>query len=262
MTYLSFKIKKSIFDIILSILFLGAFFLPNEFSCQYFDYFNINVLLGEFCSTTYTHLFIKYYFFGFLIGFALFYDYDITQDNSLQNSDIYLPFHYLKDLIGLLFKISTWVHVLITTITIVIQVLLSISFFFYTKKNFKKNFKNIKLSRFDNYLILNEKTYFSLAFGIFITNLYTYRNEPKLVSFGNNIFIMFFHRNGYAFYALIEIMISLMYSALELNFSMSSSNLSYISFGIILIITVMSLINNILYFIPIKSLVNKFLRSK
>ena len=262
LTYLSFKIKKSIFDIILSILFLVAFLLPNELSCEYFEYFNINTLLGEFCSTTYTHLFIKYYFFGFLIGFALFYDYDITQDNSLQNSDIYLPFHYLKDLIGLLFKSSTWVNILIIIITIVIQVLLCNTFYFYTKNDFKNNFKNIQLTGFDNYLFLNEKTYFSLAFGIFITNLYTYRNEPKLVKFGNNIFIIFFHRNGYAFYALIEIMTNMVYSILEINYSMTNYNLLNITFGFIFQTTLFCLIYNVLIFIPIKSLVNKCLSAK
>ena len=188
LTFLCFKIKKSLFDIIISLIFLVGFFLPNEFSCEYFDYFNINVILGENCSTTYTHLFIKYYFFGFLIGFALFYDQDLTQDNSLQNSQIYLPFHYLKDLIGLLFKSSNWVHLLITIITILIQALLSMTFYFFIKNDFKANHKNVQLSGFDNYLILNEKTYFSLAIGIFITHLYTYRNEQKLVQFGNNIF--------------------------------------------------------------------------
>ena len=262
LTFLCFKIKKSLFDIIISLIFLVGFFLPNEFSCEYFDYFNINVILGENCSTTYTHLFIKYYFFGFLIGFALFYDQDLTQDNSLQNSQIYLPFHYLKDLIGLLFKSSNWVHLLITIITILIQALLSMTFYFFIKNDFKANHKNVQLSGFDNYLILNEKTYFSLAIGIFITHLYTYRNEQKLVQFGNNIFFIFFHRNGYAFYTVIEVMVNIIYCALGLNYSMTSSNLSYISYGMIFHITVMSLSNNILFYIPIKSLINKCLRSK
>ena len=262
LTFLSFKIKKSIFDIIISLIFLVGFFLPNEFTCEYFDYFNINVILGENCSTTYTHLFIKFYFFGFLIGFALFYDQDLTRDNSLQNSEIYLPFHYLKDLIGLLFKSATWVHILITIITIAIQALLSMTFYFFVKSDFKTNYKNVQLSGFDNYLILNEKTYFSLAIGIFITHLYTYRNEQKLVQFGNNLFFIFFHRNGYAFYAVIEIMVNLMYSALGLNFSLTSSNLTYISFGMIFHITIMSFSHNILFYITIKSLINKFIHSK
>ena len=87
-TFLSFKIKNKIFDMAFSILFVIYFFLPNELFCNSLEYFNVNIILGESCSTTYTHLFINYYIYGFLIGFALFYNNDITNENSLQNSNI------------------------------------------------------------------------------------------------------------------------------------------------------------------------------
>ena len=262
LTYISFKIKKKIFDIIISIIFLIGFFLPHEISCDYLDYFNINVLTGELCSITYTHFFIKYYFFGFLIGIALFYDNDITQDNSLQNSNVYLPFVYLKDLIGLLFKSAAWVHILIIVITVSIHILLSLSFSMYLKSNYEDNFNKVELSGFDKYLYLNEKTFFSLSIGIFLAHLYTYKTESKLKNFGNNIFVIFFNRIGYVFYSIFEMMINLIYSSLGLNYSITNYNLSNITFGTIFHITVWSMFLMVIYYIPIKLLVNKLLRFK
>ena len=262
LTYISFKIKKKIFDIIISIIFLICFFLPHEISCDYLDYFNINMLSGELCSITYTHFFIKYYFFGFLIGIALFYDNDITQDNSLQNSNVYLPFVYLKDLIGLLFKSAAWIHVLIIVITVSIHILLSLSFSMHLKSNYEDNFNKVVLSGFDKYLYLNEKTFFSLSIGIFLAHLYTYKTESKLKNFGNNIFVIFFNRIGYVFYSIFEMMINLIYSSLGLNYSITNYNLSNITFGTIFHITVWSMFLMVIYYIPIKLLVNKLLRFK
>ena len=80
-------------------------------------------MLGEICSISKTHLFINYYLLGFLIGFALFYNNDITNENSLQNSNIYKPFYYLKDMIGLIFKSPNWLHLLIIIISFFITIL-------------------------------------------------------------------------------------------------------------------------------------------
>ena len=186
--------------------------MPHSFSCKSYledhNYFNIEFLFGETCSITFTHLFINYYFLGFLIGFALFYNNDITNENSLNNSTIYKPFNYLKDLIGLMFKSPNWVNILIIVLTVGIQLLLCISFIIYTNANL--NYDELKnLNGFDHYLYLNERTFFGFTFAIFITLLYTYKNESKLKEFGKNIFVIIFNRIGYGFYAIIEVFVDI-----------------------------------------------------
>ena len=233
LTYISFKIKHKIFDIVISILFVINLFLPNELFCNSLEYFNINVILGETYSVTYTHIFINYYLFGFLIGFSLFYNNDLTAENSLQITNMHKPFYYLKTISGLIFKSSNLVHILIIFVTISIQILLCCTFYFYVNNEFQSKYKGVNLETFDHFLYLNEKTIFAIAFGIFLTNLYTYKTGSGLKQFGNNIIIIFFHRIGYDFYALIEIVIFMMYSSFGLNYSMSTSNLSFITFGII-----------------------------
>ena len=262
LTYLSFKIKNKIFDIAISILFLINFLLPNELYCDYLEYFNVGIILGETCSTTCTHLFIKYYSFGYLIGFALFYNNDITVENSLQISDVYKPFYYLKSISGWIFKSPNWIHILIIIITIGIQVILSCTFFIFVENDFQNKYKTVELSGFDNFIYLNEKSIYAIAFGVFLMNLYTYKTESGLKQFGNNIIIIFFHRISYDFYALTEIIIFIMYTLFGLNYSMSSSNLSFITFGIIFYIMVFGTINNLLLFIPLKYLLDRFLHPK
>ena len=263
-TYISSKLKKPLFDYIISIVFLIIYFLPNNLSCESYltnhNYFNINLLFGETCSLKYTHLFIKYYFFGFLIGFGLFYNNDITKENSLQISDTYKPFNYLVGFVGFFFKSSVWMSVLIILLTLGIQVLLCASFLIYSKNGVTYDkLVGINLNGFDNFLYLNEKTIYTIAFVIFITHLYTYKNESKLKEFGNNIIIITFNRLGYGFYGLTEILINMIYSSFELNYSITAQNLLFIAYGIIFFLILSNLFLFVMNELPIKMLIKNYL---
>ena len=255
-TYIAFKVKNKIFDIIISILFLINYVLPNGIYCKSPEYFNLNIILGEICSTTKTHLFINYYLLGFLIGFALFYNNDITTDNSLQNTNMYKPFYFLKDAIGFFFKLSNWVHILIVVIVLIIFVLLSIYTFFYNKY-FSSESINREIDGFTRFIYLNDKSAFGISFTFFLIVLYTYKTAANIKEFGNNIFIIFFHRIGYDFYCCIEIMVYIVYSTIGLNYSLTGQNLAFTSIGIIFYIIISATVNNILLYIPIKHCLNK-----
>ena len=263
LTYIIFKLKSKIFDIIISIIFLTNFLLPNGISCNSFldehNYFNIKMLLGETCSLTYTHLFINYYFFGFLIGIAIFYNNDLTNPDSLQNSSIYKPFYYLKDLIGFLFRCATWIHILIILITVGVPFLLFFSFSIYT--NSIINYEDLPiLNTFDRFLYLNEKTIFAITFGFFLLHLYVYKYESKIKEFGNDIVVISFCRICYEFYSIIEIILNTMYSSFSLNFHPSSNNLFYFSYGIAFFIYMTSLILFVATQLPIKIITKEILK--
>ena len=67
--YFGFKLKNKIYDLIIFIILIINFIFPNDFICNYQSInnqtLNIKLLFGESCSTKITHLFLKYYFFGF-----------------------------------------------------------------------------------------------------------------------------------------------------------------------------------------------------
>ena len=127
---------------------------------------------------------------------ALFYNNDITHENSLQNSSIYKPFHFMQDIIGFIYLRSNLFNLFICAITIIVQIILSITFFFYTKSSIIDNLKN-RLNNFDNFLHLNEKIIFALMFGLMLITLYIFKNESVLKGLCNNIIIIFFHRIGF-----------------------------------------------------------------
>jgi hypothetical protein len=224
-------------------------------------YINIKLLLGETCSTHFPHLFINYYFLGFLIGLALFYNNDITHENSLQNSSIYKPFHFLQDIIGFIYLRSNKVNLLICILTIIVQVILSFSIFFYTEHSLIDH-RNKELYDIDNFIYLNEKSLFAIMFGLMLITLYTFKNESVLKGFCNNIFIVVLNRIGYGYYSLIEIIINQLYSFAELEIQLNPVNVIFILYGIIFFLVLNNLFLVIFYEIPAKILKKQILQLK
>jgi len=141
----------------------------------------------------------------------------------------------------------------------VIFLLISIYSFVYTSTADIVKFVDTNLNGFTNFLYLNDKSAFAVSFTFFLIVLYTYKTESNIKEFGNNIFIIYFHRIGYDFYCFIEIMIYLIYSILGLNYSLTGQNLSFITVGIIFYIMIYSTVSNLLVYIPVKLCLSTFL---
>ena len=125
--YFSFKIKNVIFDWIIFIINIGLYILPafnltkyniDDNSDEKYTLFHV---LGQNFSEKYTHYFINFYYFGFMLGVMLFYQNennyhklnikyeDISAINSMSNDSIssnsensyiyYMPFPFCKDII-------------------------------------------------------------------------------------------------------------------------------------------------------------------
>ena len=249
--YIGFKVKNKIFDFFIFIILLINFIFPNDILCKYQSItdktLNINLLFGETCSTQITHLFLKYYFLGFFIGLSIFYNNDITHENSLQNSSIYKPFHFLQDIIGYIYLRTFYTKLLIIILMIIIQLLLSVSFLLYTQANLQSILNNetsdqLKIMNiFDNSLYLNEKTCFAIVFGLMVTILYTFKNEAIIKAICNNIIVILFNRIGYGYYALIEIMINYIYCFIQLEVQLNATNILFLLYGIIFYIMFINL---------------------
>ena len=117
-----------------------------------------------------------------------------------------------------------------------------------------------ELNGFDKFIYLNEKTIYSLAFGFFVTHLYTYKEESKLKEFGNDIIIIMTNRIGYGFYAIMEVIINTMYSTFDLNYNISGQNLLFSSYSIIFFMLMTNLFLFLMYELPIKMLTKKVLQ--
>ena len=118
------------------------------------------------------------------------------------------------------------------------------------------------MNNFDNFLYLNEKTIFALMFGLMLITLYIFKNESILKGFCNNIVIIFFHRIGYGYFALIEFMMHIIYCYIELEIQLNYTNVIFISVGIIFYIGFLNFFLMLFYEIPAKYLCKQLLQLK
>ena len=264
LTYISYKVKNTKIDQIFIIIFLIYFFIPNNWLFHHPKYksFNISFLFGENYTTKYTHLFINYYFLGFLIGLSIFYSNDITHEKSLSNSPIHKPFYFLQDIIGYIYLRSFLLKTLILLLMAGVQIIIACSFYFYSGKDFNFDLKKKKMNAFDRFLLLNEKSIFALLFGLLITIFYTFKNELIIKGFCNNIIVVLFNRVGYGYYAFIEIMVNYMYCFIELEIQLNSTFILFMTFGIIFYILVLNIILVAFFEVPAKFLTKKMLQYK
>ena len=264
LTYFSFKIKRLIYDYLVIAIFCLNYVVSNNFSGESIKDYNINIhlLFGEISSTKFTHLFFNYYFLGFLLGLSIFYNNDITRQNSIQNSPIYKPFHFLQNIIRFFYLRSFMINLFIIIITIIIQLLLSVSFlYYYTKKDILNAIygNGETLTTFDNLLYLNEKNVFAFAFGLMIIIFYTFNESAVFKGFFDNIVFLLFNRSSFAYYSFIEITIYYIYCFVELEVQLNSANLLFITYGILFYILVANIVLIALFEIPSKVLIKKIL---
>ena len=267
LVYISFKLKKKIYDYTIMFLFLINYLASNGLT-YYFSSesekvqkFNINLLFGEFFSIKYTHLFINYYFFGFLIGLALFYNNYITHEKTIQNSRMHKPFPILKDIIGFIYLLSFKVNLLILIITIGIQIMLSVIFLICTKMEILERLK-FDVTTFDYILYIYEKIIFSFVFGLMIIVFYTFKNESVIKGFFNNMFLKLLNRISYGYYSILEFIINFIYFFTELEVQLNGINVTFTTLGIFFYVILINFVMIVLNEIPIKMLIKKLLHKE
>jgi hypothetical protein len=176
LTYLSYRIRKKIFDYFILIINIFLYILPifnwtkynfcgdeENKSCDKNEIYSLPYVLGQFFSEKYTHYFINFYYFGFIIGVMLFYYnenifYKLNYINLLNKSSSYssrssqdknfktksnmknnntpnnilniLPFSFCNDIIMFLSKIKFWKKRTLLLICFSFIILISNSFYF------------------------------------------------------------------------------------------------------------------------------------
>ena len=272
--YISYKLKNKKFDYTVIIIYIISFIIPNNISCVSSEdkILNINLLFGEFNSIKFTHLFINYYFLGFLIGLALFYNNVITEDNSFINSPIYKPFYFLEDIIEFIYLMSFNLKLIIIIISFLIQIILSVSFYIYAQNGLKNIIEYIqsedksnlyyKYNWFDNLIYLNEKKIFIIFFGLMLIILYTFKNESFIKGICYNMIIILFNRIGYGYYALLETTINNFYCFLQLEILLNTLNIFFITLGMIFQNFIYNIVIILLFEIPTKFITKNILQIK
>ena len=270
LTFISFKLKKILYDYFLLILqivniILSIYLLNDYFSIPNQDYFNVKILFGEYSTIRFTHLFINYYTIGFFVGLAIFYNNDLTHDNSMDKSSIYKPFSFCAKLIRFFYLKPIWFNVLLTILLLLIYILLFSSFWILVVSHSQANYFSrltFNINKTYNYLYLYEKSIFAVCSGFLIIISYSFKKDFSLNTIFNNRIFSLLNRVGYGYYAIIELIIYLLYCYGELEVQLNSLNIFYITCGVIFVLTGISIYNIILFEVPWRIICKKSLKLK
>ena len=278
--YLTLKIRKKLFDLIILILFIlnflfSMFFVPKEsdLASELNDnIYTIGYVLGQNYSEKFTHLFLNYYFFGFIIGIIYFYYYDTKSKNSFvnelhendeNNNNIYVPFFYSYKL-NIFFKnVKQKVKIIGIFICIFIIFINSLSFYFLQKLyGNDENSIKIKLNEEIKFVIKTEKNFFIFIF--FILNIFILHLKHTTIwdLFTKFYLIYPFERITFSFICLTEPIIYLCFCILVFILKVSYTNIFYISIAMFSTVTFFSLLFTLMFEFPLKMLIiNLFFRT-
>jgi hypothetical protein len=251
------------------------FFVPKEsdLASELNDnIYTIGYVLGQNYSEKFTHLFLNYYFFGFIIGIIYFYYYDTKSKNSFvnelhendeNNNNIYVPSFYSYKL-NIFFKnVKQKVKIIGIFICIFIIFINSLSFYFLQKLyGDDENSIKIKLNEEIKFVIKTEKNFFIFIF--FILNIFILHIKHTTIwdLFTKFYLIYPFERITFSFICLTEPIIYLCFCILVFILKVSYTNIFYISIAMFSTVTFFSLLFTLMFEFPLKMLIiNLFFRT-
>ena len=272
-TFLSYKLKNKIFDFSILIINAALYIFPaiekfnpyrgNIEKQQYF----LRFVLGQNYSEKFTHYFINFFYFGFLIGVMKFYHdeniYNIKKKKNIFN-DINLPFEFCKKIIIYLNSFRLCIKRSILWICIIVLLIISSSFSLSQGRYFSME-KQIKIKKIEGiikFLFFYEKNLSGIFFFIFLIMYIIYPKNSYLIRLASSNAFIILERISFAFYNCFCYLIYAQFCVFIISIQMSYSNLFFNSVGMFFIIFVFSLLNVALFELPIRQLIKNIMIRK
>ena len=256
--YLSILFKMQIFDYIIILLNFGAYFANFwiiEFKSNEEVYYSYQLVFDNFITTRYPHIVFNFFFLGALAGLICFYDKDISSSNSICNDNKKIPFkfcyHAIKFFDYLIEKgRKFWVFFLI-----LIQILISLSFYFLVKINGNTIF--IPFNNLQKFVLSYESGLFVFLFcNIIILIIFIRRqNEGKEKNYSS--FLIIIDRTSFSFYHTINLIMYTFYCFFDFQVKLNIQNLFIVAFAFFFIVFFANLIFTLAFVFPFKILNRK-----
>jgi hypothetical protein len=242
--FISFKFKSKIFDSIFSVLMIINLFsvqLTNSSFIPQNNPITIKLFEGQKYTEKQFHLFISFFFLGFLLGNIFFHFHDSVSQYSLSDHIDYIPFSFTRKMMIRINKINTLLNIIIIIICSIILLLISsIPYFF--KDHYGKGVKDFSGTDYNTLIEIiqiigfYEKSIFAIFFSILLVCLKILCENTFLTSLIHLTFFITFEKIRVSFLCSIEIMMIYCYSAFHFNYLISYNNLMFITFGLFLIL--------------------------
>ena len=267
-TFISYKLKNDIFDFSILIINIILFILPaignlNPMNIDINEQkYTLKYVLGQNYSEKYTHYFINFFYFGFLIGVMKFY-----HDDNLYNmkkkknffENIILPYQFCKKIITYLNSLHFYLKRAILLICIFILLIISMSFTLLEGKNFisreEKDIELVKITGIVKFLFSYEKNLCGIFFFIFLIMYIVYPKNSYIIKISSATMFLILERISFAFYISFCYLIYAQFCVFIISMQMSYSNLFFNTVGMFFIVFVFSLLSTALFELPIRMLV-------
>ena len=276
-TYFSYKLKSKIFDYIILGINIFLYILPlfdfNRHNVKKEDLlYTLRYVLGQNYSEKYTHYFINFFYFGFLIGVMKFYHDENIANRKKKKKDnlnqLDMPFEFCKNFISIISKLKFKFKRIIVLSSILFMFLISSSFYFMQLSTPKAD-NNILRYPMNNkiyFMFLYEKNLCAIFFFIFLTMYIVYPKYTSIIQLAERNGFIIIERISFCFYCSFCYLIYAQFCLFIIYLQISYMNLFLNTLGMFLIIFTFSLVNTTLIELPlrqmIKSYMNKDLENK
>jgi hypothetical protein len=276
-TYFSYTLRNKIYDYIILGINVLLFLLPildlnkhqeidqNALEEEKKRYYTLRYVLGQNYSEKYTHYFVNFFYFGYLIGVMKFYyDESISATNRKNHSHsqkINMPFEFCKKFITILSKLQLIFKRIILILSLLIIVLISSSFYFM---QLSVNQADNSVFRYEmtagiKFLFLYEKNLAAIFFFAFLTMFIVYPKSTSIIQLAERNGFIILERISFCFYCSFSYLIYAQFCVFIIYFQTSYMNLFLDTLGMFLITFTFSLFNTTLLELPLRQLIKSYM---
>ena len=270
-TYISYKLNNGIFDFIVLIINTILFILPafealNPFKGNISEKnYTLIYVLGQNYSEKYTHYFINFFYFGFLIGVMKFYlDQNLRNTKAKEKNKfikLNLPFQYCQKIITYIQGIKFYIKRLILLVSIFFLLLISSSFNILEGKSFAydADIKFVKIQNITKFLFFYEKNLSGIFYFIFLLMYICYPKYTNIMKIAESTTFIIIERISFCFFTSFSYLIYAQFCVFVITMQMTYANLFYNTVGMFFIIFMVSLFNTALVELPIRQLIKYYM---
>ena len=299
-TYFSYKIRNKVFDILILILNFIAYIIPalnlTKYEIKNDELYTLLHVLGQNYSEKYTHYFINFYYFGFILGVMLFYNneniyqrrnskledsinsntmslshnssYDTSQ---FDNENFYMPFSIFRGFISYLNNLKYKIKIGILLLSLAFIILISASFDLIQivypvylkdkppiKKMFDLRIPNVN-DGFIKFVFLYEKNLCCIFFFIVLLMIIVFPADNVVIKFFNLNFFVLFDRIGFSIFCTHNFFVIASFCVFYLDFKINITNIVLTSFGQFILLTIVNVLVVCSFELPLRILIKNFM---
>ena len=269
-TYISYRLKSYILDLIILIINVILYIFPaipafNPFKgdIENQDY-TLKYVLGQNYTEKYTHYFINFFYFGFIIGVMKFYleqNYYETRKKKPLFSNIVLPFQFCKKVIIKINTLKLYIKRIILWSCVFFLFLIASSFTIIEGRHFSfdKRIELVKIRGITKFLFFYEKNLSGIFYFVSLLMYISYPKSTFINKISNSGLFILTERISYCFFCAFSYVVSAQFCVFIMNMQVSFANIMFNTIGIFVITFGFSVITTAFIEFPVRRMTKAFM---